>query len=57
MEMWISKLEKFLRTALRRKYEPMGTTSCSLQFAYKGEIEVEVDKLISPHWRSLSEFY
>eukprot|EP00731_Ephydatia_muelleri_P000640 Em0001g640a len=57
MEMWTSKLEKFLRTALKQKYKPMGTTSCSVQFAYKGEIEVEVDILISPHWRSLSEFY
>ena len=52
---WIRKLHAFLGRALGHNYNYTGMTLRSVQFCYKGM--VEVDLLVSPYWRDQHELY
>ena len=52
---WLRKLHTFLQNTLGRNYRYTRMTERSVQFNYKGK--VDVDLLVSPYWNSKDEFY
>ena len=52
---WIKKLHAFLSRELGHNYNYTIMTLCSVQFCYKGM--VEVDLLVSPYWSDQHELY
>ena len=55
-QQWLEQLDSFLSANFsRRDYRKTGMTKRSVQFVFKGIIEV--DLLVSPYWTDQHEFY
>ena len=54
-QLWLEKLHRFLSRALGHDYNYTGMTKRSVQFNYKGQ--VDVDLLVSPYWEKQHDLY
>ncbi len=52
---WVEQLHKFLKNELGHNYNYTGMTQRSVQFNYKGK--VDVDLLVSPYWANQHSLY
>ena len=52
---WLTPLRQFLKAKLKDDYKATKTTKRSIQFKYKGLIDV--DLLVSPYWETADDFY
>ena len=52
---WVRELHAFLSSKLGHNYGHQGMTKRSVQFVYKGR--VEVDLLVSPYWENQHKLY